>query len=166
MTRSTLAACVLLPTLACAHDTTDAPDARVVYGVLDTEIFLYDQLLVGQPSGNQDISGDCPLGGTVHVVGTTAQAESASVDLVFSLTDCANVGAGYDLALTGDLSMSGSFSSSGYKALATASDALTVTGTADAIDVDDTCVLAVTDQGSAGEASHVAGEWCGRSVSF
>ena len=79
-------------------------------------------------------------------------------------------GSGYDLSFTGDVLFSGSFASTGYKALASTSDLLEVVGVVaadgESVEVDEVCDLAVTDRGEAGQLSVVSGEWCGRSVSF
>ena len=107
------------------------------------------------------------LGGTAHIFGATAGEGGTSLDLTFTYDSCENAGTGYTAALTGDVSWSGSFRSTGYKALGTRSDSLTVVGAFEAGgDVDETCALSVTDRGEDGETSTVTGEWCGRSVSF
>ena len=159
---------LLLPlwSLACAPTGAGAGDASVVYGVLDTEVFIFDQALVGQPAGAQDLTVDCPLGGTVHILGSTSSDATAVIDLTLSMAGCSNSGSGYDLTMDGDLAWSGSFRSSGYKALSTTSDELSVSGEVDDGPVDDTCALAVTDRGEDGEVSSVSGEWCGRDVAF
>lgn len=166
-TRTQLFAILLaVPLFGCAAAGEGDTDALVVYGILDTEIFLFDQNLVGQPTGAQDLTVDCPLGGTVHITGTTTSDTQATVDLTYDFSGCANSGSGYDLALTGAVLLSGSFDGTGYKALSSVSDSLAVIGSVDAADVDDTCALAVTDRGSSGEASVVSGQWCDRDVEF
>lgn len=159
---------LLVLLFGCATGGDSDQDQWIVYGILDTQNFLYDQQLVGLPVGPQDVTANCPLGGTVHIYGSTTQADQATVDLTFAMTECANTGEGYDLVFTGDTWMSGSFASTGYKALSTTSDSIEVFGTvaSDPPEVDTTCDLAVTDRGEDGEASVVSGEWCGRSVYF
>lgn len=175
MRHSPLHPLLLLPLALVAPGCTTAAsdegvDNMVVYAILDTQAFLYGQHLIGLPVGAQDVTGDCPLGGTVHFVGATSGDGGTSVDLVLTYADCANSGTGYDVTLTGDVAFSGSFRSTGYKALATTSDSLTVVGPVqgdtEAVDVDETCALAVTDRGEDGEVSVVSGEWCGRDVYF
>ena len=157
---------VAVPLCGCAGSDGGDTDPSVVYGILDTEIFLFDQNLVGQPTGAQDLTVDCPLGGTVHLTGTTTSDIQATVDLTYDFAGCASSGSGYDLALTGAVFLSGSFDSTGYKALSSISDSLGVIGSVDSGDVDDTCALAVTDRGESGQASVVSGQWCGRDVEF
>ena len=165
-----IAAWLVLPPLAggCSDDSESAIDDEVVYGVLDTHVFLYGQNLVGAPAGAQDLMASCPLGGTAHIVGQTSSDSTDTIDLTYSLVGCTNAGSGYRLTLDGDLHVAGSFRSTGYKALATTSASLHVTGTVDAAtdDVDETCALAVTDRGEDGQASEVNGDWCGRTVQF
>ncbi|MFZ5476606.1 MAG: hypothetical protein ACOZNI_07505 [Myxococcota bacterium] len=156
---------------ACAGDTSGGEtDEWVVYAVLDTANFVYSQNVVGLPVGPQDVTADCPLGGTVRLFGETSGEGGTSMDLELTFEDCANIGTGYDVALTGAATWSGTFRSTGYKALATTSDSLTVAGTVDGdegeTEVDETCALAVTDRGQDGEVSVVSGEWCGREVYF
>lgn len=164
------AACALALGACDATTSLSAVDEMVVYGALDTEIFLFDQQLVGMPTGAQDLTAACPLGGTVHIVGSTTSDTQATVDLVYTFADCGGTGSGYDLSFTGDVLFSGSFASTGYKALASTSDLLEVVGVVSAdgesVEVDEACDLAVTDRGEAGQQSAVSGEWCGRSVSF
>lgn len=163
---------LLLLTVACAGeaDNQASIDENVVYGILDAEIYLYGQYIVGTPAGGLDVTGDCPLGGTVRFAGATTADTVATLDLDVTFTDCATTGNGYDLAFTGVVSWDGSFASTGYKALASTSDALTVVGEvqsdAGTVEVDETCALGVTDRGSDGEVSVVSGEWCGRGVGF
>ena len=169
MNLRTAAFLLVLP--ACAADDHQyEQDQMLIYGVLDTEVFLYGQQLVGLPVGAQDVTAACPLGGSVHIFGTTMDDGVANVALTFSLADCSNAGSGYDLTLTGDLAFEGSFSSDGYKALSTTSAELAAQGTvqagAESAQLDERCALAVTDRGEAGQVSVVSGEWCGRYVSF
>ena len=157
---------VLSVLVACVEGEESSPDASVVYGVLDTLVFLYDQNLIGRPTGGQDASAECPLGGTVHITGTTAETDSAVIDLVFDMAGCANSGTGYNLAFTGIVGWSGSFRSTGYKALGATADPLEAVGDAGGEAVDASCALAVTDRGEDGATSTVSGEWGGRSVAF
>ena len=162
--RRVLPALVLLA--ACTDASETSSDATVVYGLLDSLVFLYDQNLIGRPVGGQDSTDDCPLGGTVHITGTTAESESAVIDLVFDMAACANTGSDYDLAFTGAVAWAGSFKPTGYKALSATADPLRAEGEAAGLDVDESCALAVTDRGEDGEVSSVSGEWCGRDVAF
>ena len=158
----------LLPFAAgCADESLFDQDQQVVYGVLDTQVFLYDQNIVGRPAGAQDVVASCPLGGTARIAGQTSQDVNAVIDLTIVLEGCASSGSGYDLTMDGEIHWSGSFRTSGYKALSTASDSLRVIGDVDAAEgVDEDCALAVTDRGEDGQASVVSGEWCGREIQF
>lgn len=159
---------------ACDDDDRDQQreDDMVVYAALDTTNFLFNQNLAGHPTGAQDLTVPCPLGGTVHITGTTSadtQTLIDTVDLVYSMQACANVGSGYDLVFSGDIHAQGSFRSTGYKAMTKQSLALTFAGTVDAgatVTVGETCELAINETGEDFGGSSVIGKLCGRTVDF
>lgn len=147
-------------------------DNYLAYGILDTVGFLWNQNLAGQPTGAQDATADCSLGGTAHITGTTSVDDSSginSVDLLFDLSGCGHSGSGYDLELTGVLHWHGTFSPSGFTAMTTSSDELAFDGAVGAsteIDVGDTCEINLSVQGDDSGNTTVDGEICDRSVGY
>ncbi|MFV8749130.1 hypothetical protein ACNOYE_01120 [Nannocystaceae bacterium ST9] len=168
-----LAASLGLP--ACSSDEGEVDrqylDNLVAYGVLDTTWFLFNQNLAGKPTGTQDLVLACPLGGMVHITGQTSVDDSTainSVDLTYTMIGCANAGTDYDLVLNGEIHSTGTFRSTGYKALTEQSSNLHWSGSVGEGDepVDETCAYSVNEQSGDFETGHVTGELCGRSIEF
>lgn len=66
-------------------------DAIAIRSLRETLKLAFNLTLQGKPVGHHDESVDCPLGGTVHVVGdaTSNPAQGATnVDLVYELLGC------------------------------------------------------------------------------
>jgi len=147
-------------------------DNYLAYGVLDTCSFLWNQNLAGHPTGAQDVTAGCSLGGTAHITGQTSfddYNQINSVDLVFDLAGCGHSDKGYDLEFTGVLHWVGTFSPSGFTAMTTSSDELDFSGTVGGspeVDVDDTCAVSLSVQGDDSETATVDGEICGRDVGY
>jgi hypothetical protein len=143
------------------------PDETVVFAILDQALFLYGQSVVGQPVGPQDVIAPCVLDGEAHITGTTADdGSNASIDLVYDFVGCRTNDDTFELVIDGPVSSLGSFSTSGFKAMAYSATDLSVIGWAMGVDVDERCDLAVTDEAADGTVGHVTGEWCGRTVDF
>jgi hypothetical protein len=141
-------------------------DFLVAYGLNDTIWFAWGQHLTGRPSGPQDVTGTCPFGGTVHIIGTTTVSGGFDVvDLTFELASCANSDSVYDLTFTGSVEMDGSFDSdTHYSALLFSSTSLEVSGELDYYDqpqVDESCGLSCAQEGG-GDSWKLKGQICGR----
>lgn len=144
------------------------------HAVVDTVWFLYNQNIPGLPGGNVDVTGACPLGGTVHITGTaTGSPEGTStVHLVFDLAACRNSDARYSVTLQGVVNMDGNFdngsvSGTQFTAVTFTSATLELGGELIFLDdppLDETCPLAVKHQAGA-ETSTIDGEVCGREFS-
>lgn len=147
-------------------------DNYLAYGILDTVSFLWNQNLAGHPTGAQDLTIDCSLGGTAHISGQTSFDDGTqinSVDLLFDLAGCGHSGGGYDLELTGVLRWAGTFSPSGFTAMTTSSDELAfegAVGESSEIDVGDTCAVSLSVHGGDYETATVDGEICGRDLGY
>lgn len=141
---------------------------------LDATIWLtYNENVAGKPSGTIDQTGTCPLGGTVHITGTTSVASDGTntVHLVFALTGCVNSGAKYSLTFSGSVSMDGTFNSTG----ASKFTSVTLTGRSTQVSgsikfrddppITETCDVAVTQQDSGASSSSLDGQVCGREFS-
>jgi hypothetical protein len=129
--------------------------------------FAWGQNIAGRSTGTHDITSNCPLGGTVHITGTTMVNNGIDVaDLTFDFTDCANSESVYSLTFTGSVTMQGSFeATTGYAALSFSSTSLETTGNVDYYDqptINETCDLACAQDGT-GDAWRLNGKLCGRS---
>lgn len=162
----------------CRAQTCDqaCQDAIVAYAIDDTIWLLNNEDLAGIPVGNQDKTAACPLGGTVHITGTTGASSSTAIEtlsLTFDLQACAHSNTTYSLAFTGKLSATGTFSTdhTGPNAVTFASSSLTITGKVQpsgvaAVAVSETCPVSLTDayRQVAGETGWLNGEICGRTA--
>jgi hypothetical protein len=143
-------------------------DYLVSYGLNDTMWFLWNQLVAGRPSGTKDESGACPLGGSVHITGTTSVSDNGIdvVDVAFALTSCENADNVYSLSYTGTVTMQGTFdSNSDVLAITFSSSSLVATGTLHYYDdpiIDDACPVNFAQSG-AGDDWTLVGKVCGRS---
>jgi hypothetical protein len=141
-------------------------DFLVSYGVNDTIWFAWGQNLTGKPTGAQDSYANCPLGGTVHITGTTSVSNGIdSADLTFDFSDCANSNTDYSLTFNGAVTMQGSFeATTQFAALTFSSAALTTSGGIKYLDnpqIGEACDLGCAQQGT-GDAWQLSGQLCGR----
>lgn len=100
---------------------------------------IYNQNLAGKPTGNQNITADGPMGGTVVITGsdsydathgiTTANLTFSltSVKYTYNYTDSNNKSWFTQVTLTGDITYTGSFSNS-YTSVNHQSDNLYIDG--------------------------------------
>ena len=145
----------------------DCQDFVVAYGLNDTLWFLWNQLIAGRPSGVEDTTGVCPLGGSVHITGSTGVSDTglSTSNLVFDLADCANSDTLYDFTYTGQVSMVGTFQTSAdFAAMSYAATSLQAAGTVSYLDepaVTESCETNFAQEGS-GDAWRLAGRMCGR----
>lgn len=145
-------------------------DYLVASGLDDTIWFLWNQKLAGHPSGTQDTSGSCPLGGTAHITGTDSVSSNGitTATMTFALAGCAHSASWYDLVFTGSVTMDGSFDgSTNYAAVTFDAPGLTTSGALEYFDnpsVTETCDVAFAQQGI-GDGGSLDGRVCGRSFS-
>lgn len=142
-------------------------DFLVAYGLNDTIWFAWGQNLTGRPTGNQNAVGNCPLGGTVHIVGTNTVSNGVDApDLTFDFSNCGKSDAVYDLTFTGSVTMQGSFDSdTQFAALTFASSSLAVSGALDYYtkpQISEGCDMNSAQEGT-GNAWKLTGTLCGRS---
>ena len=112
---------------------------EVGYTMIKCLTDIYNQNLAGKPTGNQNITADGPMGGTVVITGsntydathgiTTANIVMSlnSVKYTYNYTDKNNKNWFTQVTLTGDITYTGSFSDS-YVSLNHQSDNLNIIG--------------------------------------
>lgn len=145
------------------------------HGLDDTILLLYNQNVTGTPVGEKDLNGACPLGGSVHITGTTAVTDdgTSTVHLTFDLQACENASSLYSLAFDGSVNLDGTFNngSSGahkFSALTLTSTALQISGVIKYLDeptIDATSQVSVTQQQSGDSDTALDGEIDGRQFS-
>jgi hypothetical protein len=142
-------------------------DYLVAHGVNNTVWFLWNQLVAGRPSGSKDTTGTCPLGGSVHLTGTTGVSDNGinTADVTFAFQGCSNSDEVYSLTFTGEVAMEGSFrSGSDFMAMTFISPSLDASGTLDFYDdpeISETCEVTFAQSGT-GETGTLVGRVCGR----
>ncbi len=144
-------------------------DFLAALGLDSTVWFLWNQAIVGHPSGSTNVMGACPLGGSAHITGTTSVAADGTntADLTFEFAACARSERLYELTFTGPLTMRGSFNgATEFTAVTFASPSLTTSGTVHAFGdspvIDDTCEVTCAEERSRDSFS-LSGKRCGRS---
>lgn len=132
------------------------------YGIVSCFYFIWNQNIAGTPAGPIDITVPGPLGGSVHIIGSTANSgEIQSCDLTLEMAACRSMNDNYDLTLTGNLVCSGSWSTSqSYVAMGYTSEVLTFSGTVQSTTVNETGPVAINETNDG-----IAGTICGRSFS-
>jgi len=147
-------------------------DNEVGYGLDKTIWVLWNENFAGQPSGAQNKTVNCPLGGTAQISGTTGVASNGidTVHLTLVLQDCANLNTGYSLTFSGTVSWDGSFNGSVGNTLTFKSASLVISGDITLYDkpaVDETCAVSLTDsydKNSTTQSAWLEGVICGRTV--
>ncbi|HEX4447765.1 MAG TPA: hypothetical protein VH044_13545 [Polyangiaceae bacterium] len=148
-------------------------DGGGVRALRDAMKLVYNLTLQGGPTGAQDATTPCPLGGTAHVTGTASSVPDQGTTMVqltydFVACDYAETDSDpthtFSLTLTGTITETGNIASepSSTTSLTFASDAMTLGGTVFAPTVDyrvDACVIALSQDGD-----NVSGKVCGRSA--
>lgn len=91
-------------------------DDDTVWALLNGVVEMYNQNLAGKPSGAQNITGPCPVGGTVQITGTTS-VDSAhnltSVSLRYAMTNCKISEVSTSPAVTVALTLNGTLTETG-----------------------------------------------------
>ena len=141
-------------------------DFLVGFALDDTLWFLWNQKLAGHPVGVQNISGACPLGGTVHITGMDGVSSGITTTAIqFALDGCENSNKQYHLTFTGTVTMDGSFdASTNFAAETFSAPGLAVSGGLkwrDQPTIDQACDVSVTQRGT-GDSSKLGGSVCGR----
>jgi hypothetical protein len=177
-----VAAAILLAALGCggsggAADAAAAcseacADAIAVRALRDAIKLVYNVTLQGKPTGAQDQSTPCPLGGSASVQGqATSNADQGvtSVTLTYVFAQCAFSQTDTDpnqtfvMTLTGTVTESGTIAvqPSSTTSLQFQSDAMTFSGTvySPPIDVAETCAVVLGQSGN-----DLSGTLCGRSA--
>ncbi len=108
----------LLSISACKKEDTVINDTdfykNISAALVENYVAIYNQNVAGYPEGAVDKTVSGPLGGTVHITGsTTASGSTTTTDLLFTLTQVPYVYQSGDwtvnLTLTGDVTYNGSF---------------------------------------------------------
>ena len=108
----------LLSISACKKEDTVINDTdfykNISAALVENYVAIYNQNVAGYPEGAVDKTVSGPLGGTVHITGsTTARGSTTTTDLLFTLTQVPYVYQSGDwtvnLTLTGDVTYNGSF---------------------------------------------------------
>jgi hypothetical protein len=148
-------------------------DGVALAAIRDELKLVYNLTLQGQPTGTQDATTPCPLGGSAHVSGTAtsnASVGTTTVNLTYDLKQCAysqtdsDPTQTYSVTITGTMTEVGVLSaeSSSTTALTFKSSGVSVDGTLysppSEYDEKD-CAL---DLGQSG--NELSGELCGRSA--
>lgn len=159
-------------------------DADVMWGVNKEMVSLYNNNFAGKPTGAQNKTASCPLGGTVQITGTTTFDNVnliTNVDLYYNMSNCQFTSAGgtltVSLTMNGTMHHSGNFKSSGYKdenyiaetAPGTATN-VSIVGTSNRTgyleaSVNENCTYN-SHSTLNGTSGAVTGQICGRSVSW
>ncbi len=149
-------------------------DNEVGYALDDTIWLLWNENFAGQPTGAQNKTASCPLGGTAQITGTTAVASNGidTVQLTLTLQDCANLNTGYSLTFTGTVTWAGSFNGSVGNTITFKSASLVVNGKimlANNPTVAETCAVSLTDsynKNATNQPSWLNGVICERTVTL
>lgn len=143
---------------------------------------IWNQNIAGTYFGSRDETVNCPLGGTVHITGTSSYSSSTeivTIDLNYDMTDCIFTkvwsSLTVSLTLTGTINFSGGFrsdtSSFGYwESTNIQSTALAISGTAQRSSYDDATINNTCDlngsKSASSDSSTYTGIVCGESVSW
>jgi hypothetical protein len=154
-------------------------DSDAVFGLLNSIVAFYNQNLAGHPTGNQNITANCPGGGTVHITGTTSYSSSngiTTVNLTYAMTNCQSTQISSDGSLTVTLTFNGTVTENGswnlpnyLSAAYLSTGSVGLVGTVSArgyaqVTVGESCPVGFNH--TIGSANSVAGQICGRNASW
>jgi hypothetical protein len=146
-------------------------DYLVGLGLDSTIWLLYNENVAGTPSGNTDRTGRGPLGGSVHITGTTSVAsdKTTTLHLAFDMMGVANSSSTFSLTFTGTVAMEGTFQTGANKftAITWTTPSIAIMGSLKFLDnpsIGETCDLSETQQDSS-STSTLNGRVCGREFS-
>lgn len=152
-------------------------DDNVGFAIDDSLIFLYNQNLAGKTAGNQNVTANCPGGGTVTITGydSVSQVSGGSIVNVmfsFDMRSCTMQASTYSLTFTGAVTQQGTFPASntpGSNALTDRSSTLAISGTLLDVNVsiNESCDVSLTNSWNhvMGATGWLNGTLCGRTVS-
>lgn len=91
-------------------------DRTLIYSIFYSTVDLFSSTLLERPGGSHNFDADCPLGGTVHIEGTTQLGITASVDVSYEMQDCrlSNSILSEGLILNGTLQHTANYDSAGF----------------------------------------------------
>lgn len=139
-------------------------DTAAGFAIDDLISNLYNEAVAGKPSGTQNATQACPLGGTAVITGSDSVDTShnlTTVNLTFALTACKAIENGDTLTFDGTITNTGSFDSSTTRSENFASTSLTYKGTIGSTNVAVTaCDVHVNDDSN--QNPQVTGSICGR----
>ena len=129
---------LVLPNLSCtkSHYNSELFYEDVAWGIMTGLVDIYNQNIVGTPTGPVDMVANGPFGGTVHITGTTSYDQANGIETVHLLYDMSNcrissssssTDLNVDLTLNGVISEDGTWSASSVS-LSYNSPALTMDG--------------------------------------
>jgi len=154
-------------------------DSDTVWAINNGTMQIYNDNLAGHPVGTQNLTANCPLGGTVQITGTTQFSNNTgitTVNLTHAMTNCrvtktSASGTTVTLTLTGSVEQTGGFNAStGFQSVNYQSQTLAMTGTAhrngytDAAVNNPDCAYSGSNTSSDGSTSSTSGSVCGRAV--
>ena len=129
---------LVLPNLSCTKSrySDESFYEDVAWGIMTGLVDIYNQNVVGTPTGPVDITAAGPFGGTVHITGTTSYDQGDSIETVhlqYDMSNCrisstsSSSNLNVDLKMNGVISEDGTWSSN-YVSLSYNSPALAMDG--------------------------------------
>jgi hypothetical protein len=147
------------------------PDDDLAVQLIQLTITLNNEYLNGKPSGVQNVSGACPLAGTVTITGSDSVGETQGIEtwgLTFTFAACEySERQGVLLTLGGALTVNGTFGTSGgpqsgFESLQYNASQLAINGTNQGME---SCPVSVNYQSDVSGSGSVTGTICGRTFS-
>lgn len=154
-------------------------DNDSMYAVVSTMSTLYNQLIVGQPGGAQNRTGNCSTSGSVNITGTAGSSSgTTTLNLNYAFTNCrGTISAGsalglsrltVDLTLNGTINESGTYTSSSTNLVLSGTN-VAISGTStntgqiinNSVSITQTCSLTINRPGGG-----VNGSICGRAFGY
>jgi hypothetical protein len=99
-------------------------DGATVWALLNSIVDFYNQNLAGRPVGSQNVTADCPGGGTVTITGSSGYSSSNAIttsNLTYAMSGCQTSQISADgntvaaIATTGTVTETGSWNIPDYK---------------------------------------------------
>ncbi len=136
-------------------------DGNTASAIINSTIFLYSSQFLGRSAGVfYDEIDTCPLGGTIHYMGSfTVGGDFQTQDLNYDMSGCGVSDSGYSLTYTGVLDYDGNFNINTGDNVATTyiSTALTFSGTAFGSTVVESCAVNVVWSGTGSPSGAICG---------
>lgn len=155
-------------------------DNDTAYAIVTVMRELYNQLIVGQPGGAQNRTGNCSTSGSVNITGTASSSGgTTTLNLNYAFTNCRAIvststsmfGLGrltVDLTLNGTINESGSLTSSSTSLVLTGTN-VPISGTStntgqvinNSVSINQTCSVTINRPGTG-----LNGTICGRAFAY